>query len=164
MLVKEIIAENFQDYKKISMFICANSCDGKCWREQGLSPAICQNDKILCQKTISIPNEEIVEMFMSNHVSEAIIFGGLEPLLQIEDVVDIIRILRDAGDRSDVVVYTGYKLEESPTQNFIQRIRESNLPHVLLKVGRYIPNDIGKFDEILGVRLASQNQFGYIVS
>ena len=31
--------------------------------------------------------------------------------------------------------------------------------NVIIKFGRYIPNDENKFDEILGVKLASKNQY-----
>lgn len=51
MQIKNIQDENFQDYKKPSMFICTAFCDGKCWRERGLEVSDCQNEAILAEKT-----------------------------------------------------------------------------------------------------------------
>ena len=41
--VKEIVDENFQDYKKSSMFIATSKCDFKCLKELNLDCSICQN-------------------------------------------------------------------------------------------------------------------------
>ena len=58
MNVKEIVDENFQDYKKASMFIATVKCDFKCLKEKGLDFSICQNSKIakLPDKRVFIPD------------------------------------------------------------------------------------------------------------
>ena len=55
MRVKEIVDENFQDYKKPAMLISSVSCDFKCLKELGMDIGICQNMKIskLPNKTVS---------------------------------------------------------------------------------------------------------------
>ena len=45
--VKSIVDENFQDYKKASMFIAFPKCDFKCFKELGLEISGCQNYEIL---------------------------------------------------------------------------------------------------------------------
>ena len=54
LTVKEIVDENFQDYKKSSMFIATSRCDFKCLTELGLDCSICQNMKIS-----TMPNKKV---------------------------------------------------------------------------------------------------------
>ena len=52
-------------------------------------------------------------------------------------------------------LYTGYYFEEVP--EWIQRL--ATYGNVIVKFGRYIPNQKHIFDEVLGVELASDNQY-----
>ena len=52
--IKEIVDENFQDYKKPSMFISAISCDFKCLKELSMDIKICQN-----MRACGLPNKFI---------------------------------------------------------------------------------------------------------
>ena len=54
MKVKDIIDEDFTNYKAPSMFIATCYCNWKCCREQGISESICQNNPIVKQKNIDI--------------------------------------------------------------------------------------------------------------
>ena len=82
MKIKDLVDENFQDYKRASMFICTARCNGKCWRELGLPPDLCQNSKIASQKTIDYSDEEIAKRYLANGITHAIVIGGLEPFEQ----------------------------------------------------------------------------------
>ena len=55
----------------------------------------------------------------------------------------------------DIVIYTGYNKEE-----LIDRIEWlSGFSNIIVKFGRYIPNQEKHFDEVLGIYLASDNQY-----
>ena len=159
MRVKDIVDENFQDYKKTSMFICTSFCDGKCYRELGLDSSICQNESIQCQPIMNIPDEEIVDRYMNNPITSAIVIGGLEPFEQFKELYELIRKFRERTD-DDIVIYTGYN-ENELTYSAWDLAR---LKNIIIKYGRYIPNSTPKYDYILGVTLASDNQYAVKIS
>lgn len=154
MRLKFIKDEDFINYKKPSMFIGLGRCDWKCCHEQGISETVCQNYDWIKQPEIIIPASMIVERYLNNPITSAIVIGGLEPLMQFKEVIDLIRDLRKQTE-DDIVVYSGYYPEEKK-----QEIRElSSYKNIIVKFGRYISNDIPRYDEILGVTLASSNQY-----
>lgn len=160
MLVKLIQDETFQDYKQIGMLISACLCDWKCCIEARIDITVCQNSEIYKMPTVSIENRKIVERYLKNKTNHAVIFGGLEPMLQFEDILDIISKLREAGCEDPVVIYTGYK--ESEVKHYISKLKK--FKNIIVKFGRYKPNKEPRFDPILGVTLASSNQYAKQIS
>lgn len=158
--VKEINDENFQDYKKSSMFIACIKCDFKCLKELNMDLSICQNMKIslMPDKKILIP--EIFNRYKSNPITKAVVLGGLEPLLQFEEIFNLISYFRSNKCSDDFVIYTGYYPEEIKKE--VQKLK--NFDNIIIKYGRFIPNSKSKFDEILGVALSSENQFAVKIS
>lgn len=152
--VKEIIDENFQDYKKPSMFISAVSCDFKCLRELSLDISICQNMKIskLPNKSVSI--KSVYERYISNPITQAVVLGGLEPILQFDEIFSLISYFRSRNCLDDFVIYTGYNPEEIREQT--EKLKK--FKNIIIKYGRFIPNCTSKYDKVLGVNLASENQ------
>ena len=59
----------------------------------------------------------------------------------------------------DFVIYTGYNKEEERPQTLIKFIKENQYKNIIIKYGRYIPNQTPHYDEVLGVNLASDNQY-----
>lgn len=55
----------------------------------------------------------------------------------------------------DIVIYTGYTEEE--IKDKIEWL--SLYENIIIKFGRFIPNQGKHFDEILGIELASPNQY-----
>lgn len=159
MRIKDLIDENFQDYKKISMFICTISCTGKCYRELGLDCSICQNSKIISQPIFVIEDKKIIHRYVSSPITKAIVFGGMEPLDQFEELLAFISKFREETS-DDVIIYTGYKEEE--VQDKISQL--SQFPNIIVKFGRYIPNAPSRYDPVLGVTLASDNQYAKKIS
>lgn len=149
------VVEVFQDYKKSALLLCCISCDWKCCIEAGISNDVCQNHNIAKQGEARLPFDVILNRVNSS-LTDAIIFGGLEPLLQTKEVCGLIEYLRECGVKKDILVYTGYYLEEIDS-GVLERLKKC---HVILKCGRYIPNKPKKFDKILGITLASDNQYG----
>lgn len=161
MKCKTVMDERFEDYKKASMFIGVSSCSGKCWREQGLTKSICQNSGWQNAVTHDMPDEVLIERYLSNPITTAIVFGGLEPFDQYEELFAFITKLRlDYECEDDVVIYTGYNKDEIEQAAMTLNV----YPNIVIKFGRYIPGQKPHYDEVLGVYLASDNQYAERVS
>ena len=160
MKYKAIVDEDFNNYKKPAMFIGAYSCSGKCWKELHLSSSVCQNDVLNNSETLFIDNDNLISKYINNHITSAIVFGGLEPFDQFTEIYDFIKKLReDYRCRDDVVIYTGYYPDEIETEILMLE----RYPNIIVKFGRYIPNIESRYDEILGVNLASDNQYAQVL-
>lgn len=152
MKIKSLIDEDFVNYKKPSMFIGFSYCTFKCDKEAGCQ--VCQNSDLATAPIINISTEEIIERYMNNPITEAVIMGGLEPFDQFDELIDFISKFR-ARSNDDIVIYTGYYQEEIWTQLLML----NNFSNIIIKFGRFIPNRPHKFDELLQVELASDNQY-----
>ena len=160
MRVKAIMDESFQDYKLPSMMIATCKCNWKCCVEQSLDKSICQNSSIAQQRNIEVSADEIFSRYASNPITKAIVIGGLEPFLQFEEVYQLIKYFRDNGCKDDFVIYTGYYICE--IQDDVNRLKEFG--NIILKTGRYIDSLASRYDEVLGITLASTNQSGIKIS
>lgn len=159
MRVKAIKDEDFVNYKLPCMFIATCFCDWKCCHEANISESVCQNNEIVSMPTIDISAENIFRRYIDNPISEAVCFGGLEPILQFDEIVEVIKYFREHSCDDKFVIYTGYDAKEITDQ--IEVLRE--LKNIVIKFGRYMPNQEPHRDEVLGVMLASDNQKGVIV-
>ena len=185
MLVKGITDEDFVNYKLPSMFIATATCSFKCDKEYGSS--ICQNSALAKQPSIDIPISNIIDRYLENPITHAIVLGGLEPLDQLNDVLDLLDYLRlypayrydrhyipeprDHPKANDpFVIYTGYTKEEI-YDKFItvagytfDEFTNMIYGNIIIKYGRYIPGQQPHFDPVLGVNLASDNQYAERIS
>lgn len=160
MLLKGIVDEDFVQYKKPSMFIATSKCDWKCCRDIGIDISMCQNEPIAKQKNINISAVEIYRRYISNDISKSITFGGLEPFLQFKEMLEVIKIFRENNCLDDIVIYTGYYKNE--IEDKIEILK--NYKNIIVKFGRFIPNSKSHFDNIIGVTLASENQYAERIS
>ena len=162
MRVKTIVDEDFVNYQKPSMFIGTISCGGKCCIEGGFTLSVCQNDGWRGSAPIDIRDRVIIERYLHNDISRAIVFGGLEPMEQSDELFEFIDMLRNTYKcDDDVVIYTGYNREE--ISGIVERLAH-RFSNIIIKFGRYIPNMKSRFDEVLGVELASDNQYAVRIS
>lgn len=153
--------EDFSNYRLPAMFLCSPTCGGKCCIEAGIPLSVCQNDKWRNQPAQEVPDEDIIERYLENPITKAIVFGGLEPFEQFWELVPFIEKLRWTYNcMDDVVIYTGYNKKEIEKELLILK----GFPNIIVKFGRYHPNDIERFDDILGVTLASSNQYAQRIS
>lgn len=161
MKIKTVLDECFQDYKKVSMLISMTGCDWKCCKEANIPITVCQNSELAKQKDIEISTNELIERYLKNPISKAIIFAGLEPMLQFDEITAFINALRNKyGCDDDVVIYTGYYPSEKEFEvNYL-----SNFKNIVIKFGRYMPNKPSKYDDVLGIELISDNQFAVKIS
>ena len=155
MRVKAVVNERFQDYRKPSLFVATAMCDWKCCMEAGRKPAMCQNSAIAKLPTVAISEDEIFLRYISDPITQAIVIGGLEPLLQQDEVLSLIQYFREHGCHDDVIIYTGYYRHE--VLPFIDNV--AKFENIIMKFGRFIPYRNKRFDTVLGVELASDNQY-----
>ena len=148
MLIKYIIDEDFVNYKKTCMTIGFPYCDFKCGKE------LCQNSPIVKMKDIEISYAAIVKRYLNNPLSEAICFQGMEPFDSPHDLFLLIEEFRKYT-QDDIVIYTGYYWDEIST--YVAMLWDYE--NIIIKYGRYIPNQTPHYDEVLGVNLASDNQY-----
>jgi organic radical activating enzyme len=157
MQIKGLIDEDFVNYKLPSMFISACFCDWKCCKEANIPIHICQNQSIADMPNINISAMDIYNRYINNPITKAIVIGGLEPMLQQDEVLELIRCFREQGCNDDIIIYTGYELNE--VAPFITQLPKE-YSNIILKVGRFIPGQEYHYDDILGVHLCSDNQQG----
>lgn len=155
MRLKALVDEDFVNYRKPAMFLGTSTCNWKCCIEQNLPITVCQNSQLATSQTIEIPVDEILHRYLDNPITEAIVIGGLEPFMQFKDILELVSEVRKHQCYDDIVIYTGYYPEEISNEiNVLRKYR-----NIVIKFGRYIPNHEKHYDEVLGVYLASDNQF-----
>lgn len=152
MKVKGIIDEDFCNYKKPSMYIAFPNCSFKCDKECGR--AVCQNSALAKEKNIDIDINEIIIRYINNPITKSLVCGGLEPFDNFDDLIQLISNFRNFTN-DDIVIYTGYNEDE--IWDKVEKI--IIYPNIIIKFGRFIPDDIEYFNEDLGVNLASKNQY-----
>ena len=141
------------------MFIATCKCNWKCCTDCGCDITMCQNSNIAKQPNIILNNDEIVKRYLNNPITSAIVIGGLEPFDQYEELYFLIRGFRKKTN-DDIVIYTGYRIEE-----IFEEVNNLKVfDNIIINFGRYIPNDKHKYDEVLGIALASQNQYAKKIS
>ena len=159
MTIKDIQDENFQDYKKASMFIATCKCSWKCCYDIGADVSMCQNSGVARLPNISIDNSKIVERYINNPITKAVVIGGLEPFDQYDELYNLIKSFRKYID-DDIVIYTGYREDEI----FEEVTNLKMFKNIIIKFGRYVPNESCIYDNVLGVTLASRNQYAKKIS
>lgn len=154
MTIRGIRDEDFTNYKEPSMFISAASCTFKCEKESGVR--CCQNSALASAETINAGNDELIIRYRCNPITSAVVFGGLEPFDQIDEILSFIHALRKHYHCDDtVVIYTGY--DKTEISSLIEQLKAYK--NIVVKFGRFIPDQESRFDEILGIELASPNQY-----
>jgi hypothetical protein len=160
MNIKGIKDEVFNDYNKISMLIICPKCTVRCYAEHNLPPEICQNNHLHKTLTYNIDNQKIIERYLSNPLTEAVIFGGLDSWDSVEEILIFINDFRKVCN-DDIVLYTGRYITEDIVQKHLHKF--NGLSNVYIKFGRYIPSLKPIVDKLTNVTLASSNQYFYKV-
>ena len=173
MKIKGLQDEDFINYKLPSMYIATATCSFKCDKEHGST--ICQNSELAMQPTHDIDYTYLIERYRYNQITQAIVFGGLEPMDSFDELLDFIHYCRESWFEDlfnhsgcyitshimdDIVIYTGYNKDE--IEDKIEELKK--YPNIVVKFGRYIPNQQHHFDKVLGVYLASDNQYAERIS
>ena len=153
MKIKGLISEDFVNYKKPAMTIMFPYCTFKCGTEY------CQNSPLAKLENIELSITDIINRYIDNPITESVVMQGLEPFDSWNDLIEFVKQLRELCD-DDIVIYTGYNKEE-----IIDKVETlCKYKNIVIKFGRYIPNQEKHYDEVLGVYLASSNQRGEKIS
>ena len=153
MLIKGLISEDFVNYKKTAMTIMFPYCTFKCGTEY------CQNSPLAKTENIELDISDIVIRYLNNPITESVVMQGLEPFDSWNDLIEFVKQLRESTD-DDIVIYTGYYKEEIADKIALL----SKYKNIIIKYGRYIPDQKKHYDEVLGVYLASENQYAERIS
>lgn len=157
MIINQLIDEDFVNYKLPSMYIGFPKCDFKCNKECGLQ--VCQNSALATSQTLTIKIETIIDRYINNHITKAIVIAGLEPFDTFTQLIEFIDKVRSYTS-DDIVVYSGYYKNE--ISEYIKQLQEYE--NIVVKFGRYLPNQESHYDNVLGVYLASDNQYAEKIS
>ena len=155
MEIINLIDEDFVNFKVPSMFIIFPRCSFKCDKENGIN--CCQNSNLATAPTINIDATDIIKRYKNNPITEAIVCGGLEPFDSFNDLYHLAYALRSIDEDSLLVIYTGYTEYELENMDLLEPI--IGFHNILIKFGRFKPGQIPHKDELLGVMLASDNQY-----
>lgn len=159
MKVKDINFLDLVNYKTPCVFIGTHTCSFKCDKECGR--AVCQNSPLAALPTIDFDNKNILQTVADNPVVKAIVIGGLEPF---DDFYDLMKFVQDSKawqlKNVDLVIYTGYNESEIDRCKYRELyIHGHSFANIIIKFGRFIPDSEGRYDDLLGIRLASDNQY-----
>ena len=157
MLIKGIIAEDFVNYKLPCMVIEFPFCNFKCDKEYGQK--ICQNSHLANCPNYDIPYSNIIKFYLQNNITQAICYQGLDPMDSAEDVIQLTKLFRDYTN-DPIIIWTGYN--ENEIEHLVQILK--HYKNIIIKFGRYIPNQPSHYDEVLGIKLASPNQYAKKIS
>lgn len=167
MKVKGITDECFSDYMIPAMYIAFPKCSFKCDIENGNQ--YCQNSSLVNEPTIETDKETLIQRYLTNPLTHAIVCGGLEPFDSELDLLPFVDSLRRKHNCHDpIIIYTGYTEEEITTGHWgngapAEQINYFNqligYGNIIIKYGRYRPNEEAHYDIELGVYLASNNQY-----
>ena len=158
--LKGVIMEDFVNYKVPSMFLITSYCNWKCCKEANIDITVCQNQSLAKQDVKEFNYETLLKAYQKNNISQAIVVGGLEPFEQSDELIGLVKYLRDNKCTDTFVIYTGYYPNEIQSQ--IDKLKP--LGNIIIKFGRYIPNHNPHYDNVLGIYLASDNQYGEMIS
>lgn len=154
MKLKGIIDCDFTNYKQPVITLEFPTCDFKCDKLNGCQ--VCQNSALAKEPNIDIPLEKIWMLYNENPLTKGFCLQGLEPLDSIDDLLTFIYFIRKIHNCEDpIIIYTGYEKEE--VTKFIYQITQYK--NIIIKWGRFIIDRPTRYDAILGVRLASNNQY-----
>ena len=153
MKIKGLISEDLVNYKKPSMTIIFPYCTFKC------GEGYCQNSELAKAPIIEMNVNNLVDRYINNPITEAVVMQGLEPFDSWNDLIEFVKQLRESTD-DDIVIYTGYYKEEITDKISLL----SKYKNIIIKYGRYIPDQKKHYDEVLGVYLASENQYAERIS
>lgn len=154
---KRVVDEDFLQYKQPSYFISNTICNFKCDKENGTN--LCINQELILEPNKIITIDKLIKRYQSNPITSSVVFGGLENFEEFKQLFNFIKCFRQYS-QDDIIIYTGFYQNE--IINEIEMLK--NFPNIIIKFGRFVPNQQSHYDEVLGVKLASDNQYAERIS
>lgn len=152
MKLKGLVEYDLSNYKVPSMFLIFPKCTFKCDKECG--QPVCQNSALAHEKEIEVEAIAIIQKYLNNPLTHAVVCGGLEPFDSLIELNYFMALFRSYSS-DPIVIYTGYT--EKELADVIPTLER--IGNVIVKFGRFIPNSPHIYDAVLGVELASDNQY-----
>ena len=154
MRLKGIIDYDCTNYKEPCLTLEFPYCDFKCDKINGCR--VCQNSALYFEPDIEVSGEQIWKMYQDNPLTKAFCFQGMEPFDSYIDLIELIKFIRiDKQCDDPIIIYTGYQQgEDWITEQSLQKYK-----NIIVKWGRYLLGYEPHYDEVLGVNLASNNQY-----
>ena len=156
MKLKGIIDYDCTNYKEPTLTLEFPYCDFKCDKLNNCK--ICQNSALVHEPDIEISGPQIWKLYKENPLTKAFCFQGLEPFDSYMDMAELIIYIRVHQQCDDpIIIYTGYNKHDIGAQvnlHFLQ-----HYSNIIVKWGRFIMGQEPHYDEVLGVKLASNNQY-----
>lgn len=152
MIIKGLVDEDFVNYKVPSLFIGFPQCDFKCERECGKK--VCQNSEMAKAPSIDVSPTWLANRYKANPITKAVVCGGLDPFVTFDDLKVFCAAFRLVTS-DPIVIYTGYKEDEIARE--VEELKQ--FAPIVVKFGRFVPDSKTRYDEVLGVVLASENQY-----
>lgn len=157
MIIKGLTDEDFVNYKQPSMVVIFPKCSFKCDKDCGQQ--VCQNSALATAPILEIPIDIIVSRYLRNPITTSLVCAGLEPFDSWNELIDLVKKFR-AHTEDTVIIYTGYF--ENEIEDKIDALK--HYPNIIIKFGRFVPNQKKHLDKVLGVNLASDDQFAKQIS
>lgn len=152
MKIRGLTDYDIINYKEPTLFIAFPYCNFKCDIESASQN--CQNSELIKQPLIDIPLIKIFDIYKANPLTKGIVCGGLEPFDSFDELEWLCHVFRDFSN-DIIIIYTGYTEDE-----LIKEVNQlKKIGNIIIKFGRFVPNETSHYDEILGVNLASNNQY-----
>jgi len=158
--LKGIVMEDFTNYKVPSLFMITTTCNWKCCMEGGFDVKICQNSELATAEIKEYKLESIYNAYITNPITKSVVIGGLEPFMQFDEIFNLIQYFRNNKCEDEFIIYTGYYENELECQ--INKLKQ--FKNIIIKFGRYVPNNTPHFDDVLGINLISDNQYAMKIS
>lgn len=152
-----IVAEDFVQYRNPSMVVMFPTCTFKCEKEAGCK--MCQNSELATYEKQNVDVQYLYKCYEHNDITRSVVLSGLEPFDSFDDVMKFVRYFRSKTD-DDIVIYTGYYYDEISEQ--IKQLQE--FCNIVIKFGRFVPNSDPIYSNVLGIQLASKNQYAERIS
>lgn len=158
LILKALVDEDYSNYRECAMFIgfphCTFKCETECKRK-----GMCQNSSLATAESITIDSAAVIQRYLQNPLSHAIVIGGLEPFDDYDMLYEFVAEARNLT-HDPIIIFTGYNKTEIAKEVF----ELSCYDNIIVKFGRFIPNQLKRHDAVLGVELASLNQYAERIS
>lgn len=147
----------FSDYYKPSLYIPIGvTCCGKCWKEQNKDSDTCQNWN-LSHKEFSL--DSLLSSIFGNKLVDAYVMSGKEPFDNFDELINLIDTIRQENEK-DIIIYTGYNRSEVLDKLDVLK----KFVNIVIKFGRFIIDSSCRYDEVLQIKLNSENQYAEKIS
>ena len=158
MKLKGIIDYDCTNYKEPTLTLEFPYCDFKCDKMNGCQ--VCQNSSLAREPDIEVSGNYIWDRYCENPLTKAFCLQGLEPFDSFMDLAEFlyyIRVIKHCND--PIIIYTGYnKGEDKIVENVLHKYS-----NIIVKWGRFYMGQNPHYDEVLGVNLASDNQYAEVI-